>query len=113
MTEFSSLRQRAGLSIPEAAVRLGYTERQIYRWEEGGPPRNGVLELLRNIKSSKQKNDYAAPAFKFIDLFAGIGGLRLGFDAIGGKCVFTCEWNKYSQETYRANFPGDDHEIAE
>lgn len=49
--------------------------------------------------------------FKFIDLFAGIGGLRRGFDAIGGECVFTCEMNKYSQETYRANF-GLEHAIA-
>lgn len=53
----------------------------------------------------------AAATFKFIDLFAGIGGLRRGFDAIGGECVFTCEINKYSQETYRANF-GADHAIA-
>jgi len=52
------------------------------------------------------------PAFTFIDLFAGIGGLRRGFDAIGGKCVFTSEWDRYSQKTYRANFPRDDHEIA-
>lgn len=51
-------------------------------------------------------------AFRFIDLFAGIGGLRRGFEAIGGKCVFTSEWDKYSQITYRANFPHDDHEIA-
>jgi DNA (cytosine-5)-methyltransferase 1 len=50
------------------------------------------------------------PAFKFIDLFAGIGGLRIGFESIGGECVFTSEWNKYSQQTYRANFD-DDHEI--
>jgi DNA (cytosine-5)-methyltransferase 1 len=50
-------------------------------------------------------------SFKFIDLFAGIGGLRRGFDAIGGKCVFTCEWDKHSQQTYRANFPDDDHGI--
>jgi DNA (cytosine-5)-methyltransferase 1 len=49
--------------------------------------------------------------FKFIDLFAGIGGLRRGFDLIGGECVFTSEMNKFSQETYRANF-GEDHEIA-
>ena len=48
--------------------------------------------------------------FTFIDLFAGIGGLRIGFEAIGGTCVFTSEWNKYSQETYRANF-NDGHEI--
>ncbi|MBD8065152.1 DNA (cytosine-5-)-methyltransferase [Devosia sp. PTR5] len=49
-------------------------------------------------------------AFTFIDLFAGIGGLRLGFEAIGGRCVFTSEWNKFSRETYRANFE-DDHPI--
>jgi DNA (cytosine-5)-methyltransferase 1 len=44
----------------------------------------------------------------FIDLFAGIGGMRVGFDAVGGRCVFTSEWNKFSRETYRANFgPGE------
>ena len=50
--------------------------------------------------------------FRFIDLFAGIGGLRLGFEYIGGRCVFTSEWNRFSQETYRANFKDDDHEIC-
>lgn len=40
--------------------------------------------------------------FTFIDLFAGIGGLRKGFDAIGGHCVFTSEWDKYAQQTYAA-----------
>lgn len=52
----------------------------------------------------------AHPAFKFIDLFAGIGGLRVGFESIGGQCVFTSEWNKFSQQTYRENFE-DGHEI--
>lgn len=42
--------------------------------------------------------------FKFIDLFAGIGGFRLAFQNIGGKCVFTSEWDKYSKMTYQANF---------
>ena len=42
--------------------------------------------------------------FRFIDLFAGIGGMRLAFEAQGGKCVYSSEWNKYSQETYKANF---------
>jgi DNA (cytosine-5)-methyltransferase 1 len=49
--------------------------------------------------------------FKFIDLFAGIGGLRVGFERIGGTCVFTSEWNKFSQATYKANFEGDAHEV--
>ena len=41
--------------------------------------------------------------FEFIDLFAGIGGTRLGFEAAGGECVFTSEWDRFSQQTYRAN----------
>ncbi len=49
--------------------------------------------------------------FTFIDLFAGIGGIRKGFESQGGKCIFTCEWDSYAQKTYRANFP-DDHEIT-
>jgi len=44
------------------------------------------------------------PKFKFIDLFAGIGGFRLAFQNLGGKCVFTSEWNPFSQLTYEANF---------
>ena len=40
----------------------------------------------------------------FIDLFAGIGGMRLAYQAVGGKCVYSSEWNKYSQQTYEANF---------
>lgn len=44
--------------------------------------------------------------FKFIDLFAGIGGVRLAFDRIGGQCVFTSEWDSYAQLTYIANFGG-------
>jgi len=42
--------------------------------------------------------------FKFIDLFAGIGGFRLALQNLGGKCVFTSEWDKEAQKTYRANF---------
>jgi len=42
--------------------------------------------------------------FTFIDLFAGIGGLRQAFDSTGGKCIFSSEWNKFSQITYEANF---------
>lgn len=42
--------------------------------------------------------------FKFIDLFAGIGGIRLGFESVGGKCVFSSEWDKFAQDTYEENF---------
>lgn len=101
MHTFSELRQGAGLTIPEAARQLGYTERQIYRFETGeAEPRKPVLELLRMMIRPAPVN----PSFTFIDLFAGIGGLRRGFDAIGGHCVFTSEWDRFSQQTYAANF---------
>jgi DNA (cytosine-5)-methyltransferase 1 len=55
--------------------------------------------------------------FRFIDLFAGVGGMRLAFEKAGGKCVFSSEWDKYSQQTYAANFHevphGDITQIAE
>jgi len=44
------------------------------------------------------------PKFKFIDLFAGIGGIRLAYQNLGGKCVFTSEWNNFAKKTYEANF---------
>lgn len=44
------------------------------------------------------------PLFTFIDLFAGIGGFRLAFQGVGGKCVFSSEWNHFSRKTYEANF---------
>ena len=43
-------------------------------------------------------------AIKFIDLFAGIGGIRIPFDELGCQCVFSSEWDKFAQETYYANF---------
>ena len=46
--------------------------------------------------------------FTFIDLFAGIGGLRLGFEAMGGRCVFSSEWDRFSRQTYVENH-GDHH----
>ncbi|VFU08874.1 DNA (cytosine-5-)-methyltransferase [Methylocella tundrae] len=60
-----------------------------------------------------------AKSFKFIDLFAGIGGLRRGFQSIGGHCVFTSEWDRWSKLTYEANYPdngeveGDIRQFAE
>lgn len=47
----------------------------------------------------------AAPGFTFIDLFAGIGGLRRAFEQAGGTCVFTSEWNRFARKTYEANYP--------
>lgn len=57
------------------------------------------------------------PKFKFIDLFAGIGGIRLAYQNLGGKCVFSSEWNNFAKKTYEANFGempfGDITQISE
>ena len=47
--------------------------------------------------------------FRFIDLFAGVGGMRLAFESAGGECVFSSEWDKDSQKTYAANFGETPH----
>ncbi|APO66152.1 DNA (cytosine-5-)-methyltransferase protein [Rhizobium gallicum] len=108
MTSFSDLRLQAGLTIRETARQLGYTERQIYRFEAGeAEPRKGTLDFLRMMRPSRASSS----DFTFIDLFAGIGGFRRAFEPVGGRCVFTSEWDRFSQETYRANYMID-HELA-
>lgn len=60
--------------------------------------------LVFDFKKSAPFPAPEKPKFKFIDLFAGIGGFRLALQNLQGKCVFTSEWDKYSKETYKANF---------
>jgi len=59
-----------------------------------------IFDLNKSVPFPAPEN----PKFKFIDLFAGIGGFRLAFQNLKGKCVFTSEWDKYSAQTYMANF---------
>jgi DNA (cytosine-5)-methyltransferase 1 len=110
-TEFARLRQKAGMPFEALEAPLGVSVRTLRRYEHGNTvPKPPVMETLRRIAREQRGNQNLGSAFRLIDLFAGIGGLRKGFDAIGGKCVFTCEWNKLAQQTYRANFhDSDDH----
>lgn len=86
----------------------GYHIRQVQRWEAGQfTPRPAVLELLRSARATSQRFR-AEYDFTFIDLFAGIGGMRLGFESAGGRCVFTSEWDAWCQKTYRENFGPED-----
>jgi DNA (cytosine-5)-methyltransferase 1 len=115
VSEFSHLRASAGLSIDEAAAAVGFSRRTVYRWEQGiTPPRRAATRLLDTLaKAHRPANAEVGhdQTFNFIDLFAGIGGLRRGFESIGGQCIFTSEWDRYSQLTYRANHDCD-HEVA-
>lgn len=110
--EFKALRLKTGLSRVETAGLLGVTERTVLRYENGESRPSPIAIKWLQEYIAKLPPPLKKPAtFRFIDLFAGIGGLRIGFDQIGGRCVFTCEWDKYSQETYRENF-GMGHPIA-
>lgn len=112
---FTELRQSAGLSVEEAAHELGYSPSTVYRWERGETvPKTSVFRALQVLAQIHPEQPVAHNDpnlhFRFIDLFAGIGGLRIGFQRIGGHCVFTSEWDKFAQETYRTNFR-DNHPV--
>ena len=116
---FSELRQRAGMTVESAADELGYSASTVYRWERGEvSPRASVFRALETIvqysAETPMRQGAESEPFRFIDLFAGIGGLRRPFEEIGGKCVFTAEWDRYSRQTYSANFHDNpfEHELA-
>ncbi len=100
---------RIRYSQGEIASFLDVDPRTVRRWEigENEPPTylaDAIRQRILPLIDAEQKNNHL---FTFIDLFAGIGGIRLGFEAHGGHCVFTSEWNAFSQKTYLANFPQD------
>ena len=91
-------------SQSDIAKHLNFSVRQLRRWENGEqpPPSHIASELQRLLNFGPTAK--GTGAFKFVDLFAGIGGIRLAFEDIGGECVFTSEWDSYAQKTYAANF---------
>ncbi|KQR84830.1 DNA (cytosine-5-)-methyltransferase [Sphingomonas sp. Leaf343] len=108
---FRSAWRRSGLSLAETSRAVRRTPRQVRRYltEASAAPEEAMAEVMQ-LANARVPKQAGPAAFRFIDLFAGIGGLRLGFEAIGGKCVFTSEWDRFSNETYRRNFPdGADH----
>ena len=115
-TEFAEMMTRAGLGIQEAATLLGVNVRTVRRHMNGEAKRIDQLKIdkLREVANGRC-SEFKPDGFRFIDLFAGIGGLRLPFEEIGGSCVFTSEWDRFCKETYTANFPesaDSDHEFV-
>jgi DNA (cytosine-5)-methyltransferase 1 len=91
----------------EIADRLLVDVRTVRRWELGetDPPPYLVDAIRQRLLPLEPQSTMPKSAFRFIDLFAGIGGIRMGFEAHGGRCVFTSEWNSFAQKTYLTNFP--------
>lgn len=62
------------------------------------------VAIKRLLINAKEESNSVENGVSFIDLFAGIGGMRIAFESAGARCVYSNEWNKYSQQTYYANF---------
>jgi len=114
-------RLRMGLSYTDLSILLNmkeHGERTIRGWEKGEhkPTKAKLKQIMELPETMPFKQQKIAKEFRFIDLFAGIGGIRLPFQEIGGECVFTSEWDKFAQKTYAANFgevpDGDITQIA-
>jgi DNA (cytosine-5)-methyltransferase 1 len=105
-------RQNLGLSKEMFSELLGLGEQGkniVSNWELGKakptmPRYKKILTLPDTITFGADYNLKKHNLFKYIDLFAGIGGMRLPFQELGGRCVFTSEWDKFSKKTYTINF---------
>lgn len=119
--------KREGLGLTQRAFAelLGMNdvgERTVRGWENGEhTPSKAKLKQIKNLPEvaafrSPYRDVPSSAEFSFIDLFAGIGGIRLPFQELGGHCVFTSEWDKFSKKTYAANYgevpSGDITQIA-
>lgn len=113
----ATLFQQVRAIFPQEAIaeRLGRDIRTIRRWEKGEvkAPKIAITALKEMLISAPWtvREETSLEKFTFIDLFAGIGGTRIGFESAGGRCIFTSEWNKYACQTYRTNH-SDNHQIA-
>ncbi len=107
--EFQSLlaKARARYKQSEIATLLNVDVRTVRRWEvrQSAPPKYLADALRQKLLPLLSSAEAGNSAFRFVDLFAGIGGILIGFEAHGGQCVFTSEWNAFAQKTYLENFP--------
>lgn len=96
----------------ELAKKLEVEPKTIAAWKRGDTPLTGWRELALeglNHREGLVRTSPQAGDFTFADLFAGIGGTRLGFESAGGQCVWTSEWDKFARETYIKNHNTDHH----
>ncbi len=82
-----------------------YEDLSSYVAASGQTMQNFLSEVIRHtLDEAKAEMPQNTGGYKFIDLFAGIGGMRIAFESAGARCVYSNEWNKYSQQTYFENF---------
>ncbi len=107
--EVRKKREELGITVKEFADALGLGkggEKLLREWEKGiSSPSEDVYQKILSFAADRPfYNNLNDEAFRFIDLFAGIGGIRIPFQELGGNCVFSSEWDKFAQKTYKINF---------
>ena len=107
--EIKRKREDLGITVKEFSDALGLGrsgEKMVRAWEAGDSVPSD--KLYQKILSFANERPYIETVengkFRFIDLFAGIGGIRIPFQELGGVCVFSSEWDQFAQKTYRVNF---------
>lgn len=98
-----------GMSKKELADSLGYTTKEITDWENEicEIPANDYKRIMDFATNLPYSSNAKEPQFRFIDLFADIGGMRIPFQNLGGECVFATENDIYAKKTYDINFNED------
>lgn len=103
------IRLRERYSQVEIADHLGLAVKTVGRWErQESECKPAYIPALLELADSAPLRGLDIGGFRTIDLFAGIGGIRSGFEIHGGQCVFTSEWNDFAKKTYLENY-GDWH----
>lgn len=112
--EIKQWREELGMTIKEMSDAIGLDKNgdtYLRRCESGKEAIDEglyikIMNFAKERPFQKKKRKYK---FTYIDLFAGIGGIRIPFQELGGKCVFTSEWDSFAQKTYRINFGEEIH----
>lgn len=108
--EIKNKRQQLGLTQKEFADALGMGksgDRTLRRWENGEtkPSKlefDRIMSFAKTVPFPNVSEDKCT--YRFVDLFAGIGGIRIPFQELGCRCVFSSEWDSHAQKTYKVNY---------
>ena len=111
-TDIKNKRLELGLTIKELADAVGLPkdgDKLLRDWENGNstPTPEQYSAIIEFANQRPYTVESKRAKFKYIDLFAGIGGIRIPFQELGGRCVFTSEWDSFAQKTYKTNFGGE------
>ena len=108
MSEDRNIRRKLGFTEEDFEFLIGLKQKnsdQLSLWEAGGSSLSAAkLDLISRLPDKIPFKNINKSTFKFIDLFAGVGGIRMPFQELDGECVFSSEWDKFAQKTYAVNY---------